>query len=296
MSEKYGSALYLIDEAAKKLVEAREKVENYNEERGKISSFPKEIRNGGWPHTSELSFITNPESYYNGGSHNRFDETKRTHVESAYQSAKTHMEKLSAKLELFHAENLPTIEINKKCRENIFKFMESYGIPLTKYTDVKIGRKTESREVACEWKSEIEKFAPINDNYENYKGGIESFSRQLEEWRKNKLAKITAKEQEEKKKLLESKELAEALLYYKEQGWSAEGLTSQHILDYVEDHKERKFVAENFPDGLALDISCCDFCSTWVVGENRCSCGNRRMSLAVEKGADGKYFAYGEAH
>jgi hypothetical protein len=294
--EKYGSALYLIDEAAEKLSEARKKAENYNEERGKISKFPKEIRNGGWPHTSELSFSTNPESYHNGGSYNRFDETKRNHVEGTYVSAKTHIEKVSAKLELFHAENLPTIETNKKCRENIFKFMESYGIPLTKYINAKIGCKTESRQIACEWKREVEELALIDDNYEGYKLSLKSFLRQLEEWRKNKLAKITAKEQEEEKKLLESKELAEALLYYKEQGWSTGGLTSQHILDYVEDHKERKFVAENFPDGLALDISCCDFCSTWVVGEPRCSCGNRRMSLTVEKGVDGEYYAYGEAH
>lgn len=39
---------------------------------------------------------------------------------------------------------------------------------------------------------------------------------------------------------------------------------------------------ENYPDGTELDLDGCDFCSSWIVGDHRCSCGNRRVSLECD--------------
>ena len=72
-------------------------------------------------------------------------------------------------------------------------------------------------------------------------------------------------------------------------------MPSNHIVENAEDDRREKWIDKNFPDGTTIDHACCSDCSTWVVGKPRCSCGNRRMSLTVEKGVDGKYFAYGEA-
>lgn len=55
------------------------------------------------------------------------------------------------------------------------------------------------------------------------------------------------------------------------------------------------FREKNYPEGTDVDHSCCDTCSSWTVGDHRCSCGNRRMSLTIE-GNIGNWYAYGEAN
>jgi hypothetical protein len=47
----------------------------------------------------------------------------------------------------------------------------------------------------------------------------------------------------------------------------------------VNDMAIEKYIEEYYPDGAEVNIKCCDECSTWIVGEHRCSCGNRRMYL-----------------
>ncbi len=58
-----------------------------------------------------------------------------------------------------------------------------------------------------------------------------------------------------------------------------------------EEHKNRWILA-NYPDGKELRLKCCDECNTWVVGEHRCSCGNRRVYLEVEGDVLEGYIAY----
>lgn len=56
------------------------------------------------------------------------------------------------------------------------------------------------------------------------------------------------------------------------------------------------WVTANYPDGMEMDISVCSECDIWVVGEHRCSCGNRRMMLEVEGNALDGYYAYSYAY
>lgn len=72
-------------------------------------------------------------------------------------------------------------------------------------------------------------------------------------------------------------------------------LDKKKMINAVEEIKLAEWVAENYPDGKEVDHSCCSECSTWFVGERRCSCGNRRMYLQVEGNAIDGYYAYGMA-
>jgi len=45
-----------------------------------------------------------------------------------------------------------------------------------------------------------------------------------------------------------------------------------------------------------VDIDCCDECSTWVVGEKRCSCGNRRICWEVDGNFIDGFYNYSSAY
>ncbi len=55
------------------------------------------------------------------------------------------------------------------------------------------------------------------------------------------------------------------------------------------------FYDENVKDGDIVDISCCSECDTYVQGERRCSCGNRRIDTLVE-GKIGNFYIIHEAY
>lgn len=70
------------------------------------------------------------------------------------------------------------------------------------------------------------------------------------------------------------------------------------VADYVSAIREasREAFAATL-DGEEISISCCSECSSWTVGERRCSCGNRRVSLSVEWLASIKeWYYYAEAY
>lgn len=295
MSEKYGSLLYNIDELEKNLAKVRSSANQMHEERGKIVEIPHMIVGSDWLNTEKgLGFGGRLENHYPSSTYHRFDPKNEKHVETALLNAETLYPKVLARAEELHALNLPAIETNKKCRQNILDYLASYGIRRTKYIDKKNGRTTKSVEVACEWVHEIDKQTPINDNYESFVGQVKIKMEQIKTDAKNYRAEIKKIQDAENKKLAESKELAEALVLYKEQGWVTEGLSPQSILDYAEDFRRNKWTKENYPDGTPLEHSSCDFCSTWIVGEHRCECDNRRMSLCVKKNSNGEYYAYPE--
>lgn len=72
-------------------------------------------------------------------------------------------------------------------------------------------------------------------------------------------------------------------------------LDSEYLLSLVLGCAKDKYVADNYPDDEEVSFDQCDDCSTWVVGEHRCSCGNRRVSLCVE-GTFDNFYAYPEAY
>jgi len=60
-------------------------------------------------------------------------------------------------------------------------------------------------------------------------------------------------------------------------------LTTDQIIRTVNDYAKEKYLEENVPNGTEVYLKHgCDECSTYIMGEHRCSCGNRRISIVVE--------------
>ena len=57
---------------------------------------------------------------------------------------------------------------------------------------------------------------------------------------------------------------------------------NEKLIQDVSEKAENKYIQENFPEGTELNIDCCDHCDTWIVGEKRCSCENRRMYFEID--------------
>lgn len=60
----------------------------------------------------------------------------------------------------------------------------------------------------------------------------------------------------------------------------------------VENEARKRYINENYPDGEEIYIDCCDECNTWVIGEYRCSCGNRRIYIECDGNMFDGYCAY----
>ncbi len=55
--------------------------------------------------------------------------------------------------------------------------------------------------------------------------------------------------------------------------------SEERVVSKAEGILRKEWIAEQYEDGDEVHIDCCDDCSLWVIGEHRCSCGNRRMNL-----------------
>lgn len=53
----------------------------------------------------------------------------------------------------------------------------------------------------------------------------------------------------------------------------------QVFMRTVDEIASEKWFEETYPKGSEVSISCCPECSTHIVGENRCLCGNVRVSI-----------------
>lgn len=57
---------------------------------------------------------------------------------------------------------------------------------------------------------------------------------------------------------------------------------SQNAVSVATQHKAEALEREAIEAHREIDIDCCDYCSTWIAGERRCSCGNRRVSFSYD--------------
>lgn len=292
---KYGTLSYKLEELQKKLDETKVAANLLTEDRGQILEIPKPFDFSSWTCPKEFEFGSHLSSFHNGGTYNQFDSKNENHVKNCLQKAETLAPNILKSAELRHQENILAIESNKKTRENVLKFMESYGFSKTKWADSGSGRNKRRIEIQCEWVNEIQSQAKIDDRYNTFVSAISQNLKQIQEEARKYLVEIAKTKQEEERKIQESKELVEAITYLKEQNVSVDGFTPEHIINIAEENRREKWVAENCPDGIEMTHKCCDSCSDWIVGEHRCSCGSRRMNLVV----DGKYpgyYAYAEAY
>lgn len=95
--------------------------------------------------------------------------------------------------------------------------------------------------------------------------------------------KIIQQEKEKEADVKKQEELIAAISYATENKIEISGLSSKEILDVVSERQRREFIKENYPDGEEFKIGCCDECSSYIMGDRRCSCGNVRVDLVVEK-------------
>lgn len=62
-----------------------------------------------------------------------------------------------------------------------------------------------------------------------------------------------------------------------------EDYSSEDIISTVHHVAREKFLEENCPSGTEIYLKhACSECSTYIMGEHRCSCGNRRISIQVD--------------
>lgn len=303
MMTKYGTLEYRLEKLQEALNEATSAAKVLREEKGQIMpmvrsfnanrisifSFSKEYE--------ELEYPSSLENFYGnyGSTWNRFDKTNETHVTNCLKKAEDRLAVVLETAAKYHAENLPIIENNKKCRQNIFNFLKSYGLNENKYAEVKGGRNPKKDWIPCAYIKEINDQIPVSDGYDNYVSTVKSRFESMKKYAETYQKEITAKKREEEQKLRESKEAAEAILYCQNNGIVTENLSIQQIVDVAENHEREKWIAENYPNGRTISHSCCDYCSEWTIGERRCSCGNRRMNLVVEGKGQNRY-AYAEAY
>lgn len=92
--------------------------------------------------------------------------------------------------------------------------------------------------------------------------------------------------------------LKEALKVAKEQNIDITNCeTEVDIFNHVNNEMKEKWENEHYPVGASVYLKhACDECSTWYIGDRRCSCGNRRMSLCIEGDFVSGFYAYPEPY
>ena len=76
-----------------------------------------------------------------------------------------------------------------------------------------------------------------------------------------------------------------------------ENLPADEIIKYVNDEAKQKYLDENVPPGTEVYLKhACDECSTYIMGERRCSCGNRRIDIEVEGDIIEGFYYYPEPY
>lgn len=95
----------------------------------------------------------------------------------------------------------------------------------------------------------------------------------------------------------QNKLLIASIQYATEHNVNIEGYESEAIIRTVDDYAKERYREKNIPDGTKIELKneCYD-CSTYIVGEHRCSCGNRRIGMTVEGNIIDGFYHYPEAY
>lgn len=77
--------------------------------------------------------------------------------------------------------------------------------------------------------------------------------------------------------------LIKSIAYATEHQIDIEDLTPTEVIATVAESAKEKYLKEQVPFGTEVYLKHeCYECSTYIMGEHRCSCGNRRISIVVE--------------
>jgi hypothetical protein len=300
---RYNSPRYLLDKAKKEIESAVASMDaavvGLEETQGSICRVKPLVPVFGSGEFSDASSnpsrFTNSFFYHSG----RFssgcfepNQESKEYAERVYTNFVDYADRFLANIKKIHEGNLSVLEGNKKAFDTISKFLKSYGLSEFEYdTSEKRGKRTEVKRDAG-WLQSLKRQIELSDGYDQLVRNVEEQKKAKLGWRDSQVRKAVEAEAKANEELLKTREFAEALIYARANGLEE---ANETLIATVEEHKLDKWRQENYPDGTEMTIKCCDFCSSWVVGERRCACGNRRMSLAIEKNGD-SFYAYAEPY
>ncbi len=284
-------------EALEKITEAFQKVAAVRKEIGQIVPVDRITfgsgRIKGGATAQRLEWYFNLGEYIRwGANYNAIDPA---HIERAYNNVLKFVESAGKEIEVWHTENLVAIANNTKVAADIRSFMETVGVTAT-YREVEIIRKKrETVSKPAGYFGDITRSCVVDDGYEQAKNQLKSHLASMTAERDSYLKKITESKATKEKEDRQLRKIAKAMELYASLGLTEPYTTNDELIEMVNEPAQEAWVKDNYPNGDEMMIKCCDSCSTWTIGDHRCSCGNRRMYLSV----DGDFFegftAYAEA-
>lgn len=307
---KYGSVQQVFEAASKEIAEQLEglkkKIDGVAEERGQIMEVKPLLNRYGmfsgkgvFKEPDCLPSKLNTDAFYNAAHYchdtYRMDAIRKTreYVESSHANAVDYCERLLAVLAERHAENEVALANNAKAYAHICSFMTSYGFHNTESETELVRGKSKTIERTAGWVLSLKRTIKLSDDYDSLCQNVRTWLVDYGRWKNKRLAEIAVEERKAKEEQQKTKDYAEAIIYARANGLDE---NSETLVSDVDEHKEQAWREANYPDGTEMSHKCCDTCSIWTIGERRCSCGNRRMSLCVEKMQDGEFYAYAEAY
>lgn len=230
-----------LDNALKGLntavAEIAKQIEKLKCERGVAMPIPHPIQSGIFGN-KELEYHTDLNHYHWNFPY-KFNDTESniTHALTAAMAKLDAVERLADQL---HAANVPIIENNTRVRAYMIDFMTSFGMITYRYREIKVGRgKTRSEETTAYWVDEVNKLAPINDNYQSFKNALASTRKRIQEQAKTKLDAIKSAERAAQRHEEEQREkatkLVKALDYCQEHIISTVDLSNDQLIELWED-------------------------------------------------------------
>lgn len=285
---KYGTPEYFIEEAEKSLAKVKASFVDFKKDVGEIQEL------------TPLNFSFSSFDHYYNRKYRivRFDPNNKKHVELAFEEFEKNFHYQKSVLESNHKENIPKIENNKRIEAAVHAFMKSIGIS----NSYSVFKKPSNRHRNEKWISKTSGFVDdltrcckTNDSYDLRLRAMEDQYKKYRDIKDRYLAAISKKEKEKAKEDKELQKIAVAITILSESGENIPDNNSL-LVGKANSIKKEEFIRKNFPDGKELEIKCCDFCDSWVVGEHRCSCGNRRMELTIEGNFLDGFYGYPSAY
>lgn len=229
-----------LDKALKSLntavAEIAKQVEKLKSERGVAMPIPHLIQ-GGYVGNAELEYYIDLDSYH----WNRFSSFENeSNITHALNAAITRLDIVERLADQLHSINIPIIENNTKVRKYMIDFMTSFGMITYRYRDIKIGRgKTRSEQTTAYWVDEVNKLAPIDDNYQSFKNTLIATRKKIQDQAKTKLDVIKiaerAAQRHEEEQREKATKLVKALDYCREHNISTVDLSNDQVIELWED-------------------------------------------------------------
>lgn len=179
------------------------------------------------------------------------------------------------------------IKIEKFSKSNIFKslgYVSWFNKNINEVVSNRYPTYTQSLPSMDVGSIEVDDFRlSINSSPMNIVEGHKKLQQQYKRYQSDKIKKTTL--------------FTESVKYAIENDIDISNMEEKAIINSINEHAENKWVEENYPEGTEVYLKhVCYECDKWIVGERRCSCGNRRVALTVEGSLLDGYWAYPEGY